>query len=103
MSTCVSISVVIAAHNEEDVIGRCLDALLEAAQPTELEIVVVCNGCTDRTARRRAGIRRPQSMWSKRPEPPRRLRSTSAMPASSGFPRFYVDADVMLPLASVTS
>ena len=50
MSTCVSISVVIAAHNEEDVLGRCLDALLRGSRPTELEIVVVCNGCTDRTA-----------------------------------------------------
>ncbi len=50
MSTCVAISVVIAAHNEEDVLGRCLDALLPASQPRELEIVVVCNGCTDRTA-----------------------------------------------------
>ena len=50
MSTFVAISVVIAAHNEEDVLGRCLDALLQTARPGELEIVVVCNGCTDRTA-----------------------------------------------------
>ena len=44
----VPISVVIAAH-AEDVLGRSLDALLSTARPTELEIVVVCNGCTDRT------------------------------------------------------
>ncbi len=50
MSTCVPISVVIAAHDEEEVVGRCLDALLEASRPDEIEIVVVCNGCTDRTA-----------------------------------------------------
>ena len=34
MSTCVSISVVIAAHNEEDVLGRCLDALLRLPERT---------------------------------------------------------------------
>ena len=46
----MSISVVIAAHNEEDVVGRCLDALLRSARSNELEVAVVCNGCTDRTA-----------------------------------------------------
>ena len=41
-------SVVIAAHNEEAVIGRCLDALL--AEDGGLDITVVANGCGDRTA-----------------------------------------------------
>ena len=43
------VSVIIPAHNEESVIGRCLAAMLEGAQPGELEIIVVCNGCSDRT------------------------------------------------------
>ena len=47
-------SVVIPAHNEESVIGRCLEALTSpeviTAAPEPLEIVVVCNGCTDETA-----------------------------------------------------
>ena len=50
MSTFVGISVVIAAHNEEAVLDRCLDALLRTARTGELEIAVVCNGCTDGTA-----------------------------------------------------
>jgi glycosyltransferase involved in cell wall biosynthesis len=47
MSLC---SVVIPAHNEEAVIARCLDALVTQATESVIDIVVVCNGCTDRTA-----------------------------------------------------
>ena len=43
-------SVVIAAHNEEDVIGQCLDALLSQNLPERLEIVVSANGFVDRIA-----------------------------------------------------
>ena len=42
--------VIVPAHNEEAVIGRTLRALLESAAPGEFEVLVVCNGCTDRTA-----------------------------------------------------
>jgi glycosyltransferase involved in cell wall biosynthesis len=100
MSTCVATSVVIAARNEEDVVGRCLDALLGGAEPGQLEVVVVCNGCTDGTA----DVARTHgddvhvietSIASK----------TAALNLGdrrvSGFPRFYVDADVALPFASV--
>jgi glycosyltransferase involved in cell wall biosynthesis len=44
------ISVIIPAHNEAGVIDRSLDALLKDATETErarLEVLVVCNGCTD--------------------------------------------------------
>src|ERR1700730_14723213 len=46
----LAVSVVIPSHNEEHVIGRCLQALTDGAQADELEIIVVCNGCSDRTA-----------------------------------------------------
>jgi cellulose synthase/poly-beta-1,6-N-acetylglucosamine synthase-like glycosyltransferase len=41
---------VIPAHNEEAVIGRTLATLLRTAMPREFEVIVVCNGCSDRTA-----------------------------------------------------
>ena len=100
MSTFVSISVVIAAHNEEDVLGRCLDALLQAARPDELEIVVVCNGCTDRTA----DVARAYGDGVRVIETPQASKTAALNLGDarvSGFPRFYVDADVTLPLASV--
>ena len=42
------ISVIIPAHNEEDYIGQTLDALSRQNYP-HFEVIVVANGCTDRT------------------------------------------------------
>src|SRR5215469_16972960 len=44
-----SISVIIPAHNEQDYLGRTLDALNSQDYP-DWETIVVANGCTDRTA-----------------------------------------------------
>ena len=84
-------SVVIPAHNEEAVLGRCLDALRSGARPGAFATVVVCNGCTDRTAdvARRAGV---AVLETPRPGKAGALNAGDA--AVSGFPRFYVDADV---------
>ena len=100
MSTFVGISVVIAAHNEEAVLDRCLDALLRTARTGELEIAVVCNGCTDGTAEVARGFGEDICVLET-PRPPRPRRLNLGDPAVSGFPRFYVDADVLLPLDSV--
>lgn len=46
-------SVVIPAHNEEAYIGKCLQAIWKAAGRVgndQVEAIVVCNRCTDRTA-----------------------------------------------------
>lgn len=43
------ISIIIPAHNEEDYIGPTLDALNRQNYPN-FEIIVVANGCTDKTA-----------------------------------------------------
>lgn len=42
--------VVIPAHNEQAVLGRCLRALAEGTRPGELDVVVVANDCHDDTA-----------------------------------------------------
>ena len=100
MSTYVTVSVVIAAHNEEDVLGRSLDALLQAASPGEIEIVVVCNGCTDRTA----DVARDygdEVRVIETPKPSKTAALNLGDASVSGFPRFYVDADVTLPLESL--
>lgn len=93
-------SVVVPAHQEERVIGRCLDALLGDADSDALEVIVVANGCTDNTAAivKRYGRRvqlRELAVGSK----------TAALNAgdelASGFPRIYLDADVELPSQAV--
>ena len=52
-------SVVIPAHNEEAVLGRCLSTLLADADEDEFDVVVVPNACTDNTAAvaRQYGVR----------------------------------------------
>lgn len=46
------VSVVVPAHNEEKYVLRCIDSIRAAAgqYSGSVEIVVVCNRCTDRTA-----------------------------------------------------
>lgn len=43
-------TIVIPAHNEEAVIVRTLSTLLRDAGQDEFDVIVVCNGCSDRTA-----------------------------------------------------
>lgn len=42
-------SIVIPAHNEALVIGRLLTRLTDDDSTPPLEVIVVCNGCTDDT------------------------------------------------------
>ncbi len=87
-------SVVIAAHNEGAVIGRCLDALAQGVAPGELDITVVANGCTDDTAdraSRHAGVR---VLDVARPGKSNALNEGDRV--AVGFPRVYLDADIVL-------
>jgi glycosyltransferase involved in cell wall biosynthesis len=45
------ISIIIPAHNEEKVIATTLNELAIGAFSGAMEVIVVCNGCTDNTAR----------------------------------------------------
>lgn len=92
-------SIVIAAHNEAAVIGRCLDALLADAAPGEFDITVVANGCTDDTvavAASRPGIRVVDL-----PTAGKAPALNAGDDAAAGFPRIYLDADVVLSTAAV--
>ena len=48
-----SISVIVPAHNEEKYVERCIRSIRTAAgsYEGEIEIIVVCNRCTDNTAK----------------------------------------------------
>lgn len=92
------ISVVIPAHNEERVIARGLAALVEGAG--ELEIIVVCNGCSDGTAEAARRIGGPVTVLeTETPGKANALRMGDA--AARGFPRFYIDADVVVTRESL--
>ena len=94
------ISVVIPAHNEAAVIRRCLDSMLAGADPGELEIFVVCNGCSDETAAiaRECG---PDVRVIETQVASKSHALNLGDRAARGFPRFFVDADIVIDIASV--
>lgn len=88
-------SVVIPAHNEEAVIGQCLDTLLAGFQPGELDVVVACNGCSDGTAKVALSARyQVRVLEIETPSKIAALRAADEV--LTAFPRLYVDADVLL-------
>ncbi|WP_433447150.1 glycosyltransferase [Streptomyces sp. CA-142005] len=93
-------SIVIPAHNEARVIGRLLDSLLADSPEDETDIVVVCNGCTDDTARI-AAARGPRVRVVETPVPSKHAALRAGDDHARGFPRLYVDADVVITGADV--
>jgi len=91
-------SVVIPAHDEGPVLGRCLDALLAGSLPGEFDVVVVANACSDDTAEvaRRAGVRVVAT-----PVPGKVHALNLGDAGCTAFPRIYLDADVELDAPSV--
>jgi glycosyltransferase involved in cell wall biosynthesis len=93
-------SIVIPAYNEERVLGRLLDKLVTDDSPDGLEVVVVCNGCTDGSARVAAsGARGIQVVETPVPSKHEALRLGDKH--VSTFPRVYVDADVEVGIADL--
>ncbi len=93
------VGVLIPAHNEELVIGRCLDALLADAKTDEFLVVVAANGCTDKTAE--VASRFPVKVI----ELSEGCKTTALNCAESllpedCFPRIYLDADLVLTTES---
>jgi glycosyltransferase involved in cell wall biosynthesis len=87
-------SVIIAAHNEAAVIGRCLDSLLAGADPGEFEVVVAANGCTDPTAR--VATARPGVLVLDLPDAGKARALNAGDAIASGYPRIYLDADIII-------
>lgn len=87
-------SVVIAAHDEAAVLGRCLDALLAGATPGEFDITVVANGCRDRTAQVAAA--RPWVRVVELADAGKAGALNAGDAVAVGFPRVYLDADILL-------
>ncbi len=87
-------TIIVAAHDEEAVIGRTLDALTEVAAGGDIRVVVVSNGSTDRTAevaRAHPGVVVAELAVASKAAA---LREGDRL-AGPG-PRIYLDADIVL-------
>jgi len=93
-------SVIIPAHNEAATIGRNLRALREGTGVDDLDVVVVCNGCTDATAEvaRRAD---PRARVIEIQQPSKAEAVRVGNTATDVFPRVHLDADIELNGAAV--
>lgn len=94
------ISLIIPAHNESAVIGRCLSALTASAEGGELEVIVIANGCSDDTAVIARAFGPPVAVIETPiASKPHALNLGDC--AASAFPRFFVDADVVVDLPTL--
>ena len=92
-------SVVIPAHNEEQVIGRLLAPLSNAVRHGEFEVIVACNGCTDRTAEIARSFPGVSVIELKRGSKPAALNAADSVAQS--WPRIYLDADVNISVRAI--
>ena len=94
------ISIIIPAYNEEKVIGRCLSAIIDGYEPDEVEIIVACNGCVDRTPE----IARTFGKSIKVLDIEKASKTNALNVADREarfFPRIYIDADVVISYDSI--
>lgn len=92
-------AVIIPAHDEAAVIARTLRSLAPLSEAPDVEVIVVCNGCTDATAeiaRGFDGVRVEQ------------IAAASKIAAlnhgdqvATAWPRLYLDADIEIEPAGV--
>jgi GT2 family glycosyltransferase len=94
-------AVIVPAYNEAAVIKRTLGPLSRAAVDGFIEVVVVCNGCTDDTAgvaRSVPGVRVVELEQGSKP-----AALNAGDQAATIWPRLYLDADIQISAAAVVA
>lgn len=87
-------SVIIPAHNEAAVISRTLGALEPVLRTGRVEVIVVCNGCTDDTAELAASVPGVQVLHCPAPSKTGAMNFGDAH--ATRWPRVYLDADTVI-------
>lgn len=94
-------SVLIPAHNEVSVLERTLRPLAGISATCQIEVVVVCNGCTDGTADIARGF--PGVTVLEIDEPSKTTALNVGDDAAHLWPRLYLDADVEISPVAVAA
>jgi glycosyltransferase involved in cell wall biosynthesis len=94
------ISIVVPAHNESSVIARALGAWVGNPVSDRMDVVVVCNGCTDDTAEiaRRFG---PTTRVIESEIASKTHALNLGDQISRAFPRIYADADIVITVDAI--
>ncbi|OMH23920.1 hypothetical protein BKD30_10865 [Tersicoccus phoenicis] len=92
-------AVIIPAHNEESVIARTLTPLAPLAAAGAIDVVVACNGCSDRTAEIARGF--PGMTVLDLATASKTAALNAADAATGAWPRLYLDADIEITAATL--
>jgi glycosyltransferase involved in cell wall biosynthesis len=94
-----AVSVIIPAHNEAVSLPRLLAALVSDGLPNQIEVIVVCNGCTDNTAERARSF--PGVQIFEIAEASKAAAIAEGDRQAAYAIRAYIDADVVLERRSL--
>jgi glycosyltransferase involved in cell wall biosynthesis len=94
------VSIIIPAHNEANVIAITLNSLIHGVSNGKIEVVVVCNGCSDSTTDivKKYGDD-VQCIETSIPSKTNALNLGDE--AANFYPRIYLDADIVLSVEAV--
>ena len=93
-------TVIIPAHNEQTVIAGTLDHLLQDLDDDPVQVIVVCNGCTDLTAELAREFA-PLVEVLELAEPSKTAAINAGESIARSFPHVILDADVALSAESL--
>ena len=88
------ISIVIPAYNESVSIAKCLHSVFSQTLDEPMEVVVVCNGCTDNTAEIARAFR-PEVTVIETTVGSKVVALNLGDEAVTSFPRIYLDGDMV--------
>jgi hypothetical protein len=94
-------SIIIPAHNEANVIARTASRLARLAELKQVEVIVVCNGCTDDTERVLADF--PYIKVESIAERSKAAALRAGDAVAKHWPRIYLDADVEIEVSAINS
>lgn len=94
-------AVIIPAYDEARVIKRTLEPLSEAAVDGFIELIVVCNGCTDDTAAVARTVPGARVVELEQGSKPGALNAGDR--EATLWPRLYLDADIQISAAAVVA
>lgn len=92
-------AVIVPAYNEAAVIERTLAPLSQAALDGYIELIVVCNGCTDDTADRARSVPGTEVVELEVGSKPLALNAGDEV--ATLWPRLYLDADIQITAGTV--
>ncbi len=92
-------AVIVPAYNEAAVIKRTIGPLSQAAVDGYIELIVVCNGCTDDSAAIARSVAGVRVVELKQGSKPGALNAGDA--AATLWPRLYLDADIEISADAV--